>query len=117
MRTIARASVACLAAFGLHLSTAYAGDFVPSGNRGVLKSSFIGCGKLDDLTKVARLMDEDDREALSKFVMRSTNTCRVVEARTTGVVESNSAWSSATCLRPKGEPDCIWLPMGLVVAP
>lgn len=94
---------------------ALAAEFVPAGKQGRLKVAFIGCKSKDDAQKIKALYVAEDVEAAVKFAVSKGPGCEPLKADTVGLVEENSVWSGATCLRQKGEPDCLWLPNRLVV--
>ncbi|WP_345822410.1 hypothetical protein ABC766_12930 [Methylobacterium fujisawaense] len=110
LRPILLAAVAVAAT----VAPAGAADFVMAGKPGRLETGFIGCRDKDDLSKVKSLFLAGDKEAAIKFVTRKIPDCRPFSEGVTGIVEENSVWSNSTCLRPKGEPDCFWLPMPFV---
>ena len=97
------------------MAVAQAADFVMIGKQGTMQRGFIGCTDLEDLKKIATLVGQGDTVAAARYATRKSPSCTPVPTGATGTVEHLSAWSSASCIRPAGEPECFWVPMNLVV--
>ena len=113
MRTVLLTLALCLAT----ASANSAESFVKIGKPGKVDIGFIGCKTKDNLSKIKSLFQADDREAMAKLAISKVPDCQAIKVGTVGMVEGLSAWSGDICLRPKGEPECFWLPTNFVVAP
>lgn len=82
-----------------------------------MSDPFIGCKDKDDTKKVKALYSANDRVAAMKYAAARPDTCMLLPAGTLGTVQHLSGWSADSCIRPKGEPECFWVPVNFVVAP
>jgi hypothetical protein len=87
-------------------------DFVPIGEQGVVKANYWGCSNKDDLEKLKQLIHEQDWEAVDNY--GGQKGCVVLKTGDTGTVEDVSIWYADTCLRKRGNPECMWFPTPLV---
>jgi len=67
------------------------------------KRDTIGCPNMEDTFRTDQLAGDDD--AVAKFVHK--HSCSVITANVTVTPEKNSI--QVSCVRPKGEPDCLWV--------
>ena len=79
--------------------------FASSANAVTTKIDMIGCPVVEDLVRADELAATGDVQALSKFVTR--HFCAVIPGGTTVTPEKDSI--HVMCVRPVGEPDCLWV--------
>lgn len=71
---------------------------------GILSST--ACGSLDDLSRFYTLFRSGDMMAATAF---SSKHCTHIKVDTEVMVEDSSLIADALCVRPRGEPDCLWI--------
>ena len=85
-----------------------------------LKLATLGCKTREDADKFLKLFAiEKDKEATQKFVMSRviSGDCRMLDKGQEVSPEETPIFSDSTCVRPKGEVDCLWVNKGMVTPP
>ncbi len=84
----------------------------------VMGIAFTACRDKDDADRLLKLLKTDDDLAFLRFVRSklSTGACVRVEQGHEGTIEDNAVFSGLTCIRPRGEPYCLWIPMQMLDA-
>jgi hypothetical protein len=79
------------------------------------KENTPGCYKKEDWERLGRLVAEGDREAFSKLMgsYLAGGQCRMIRADTHVYVESAGIFSDP-CVRPQGETECLFVPIGVL---
>ncbi|HEV2603651.1 MAG TPA: hypothetical protein VGU24_08345 [Microvirga sp.] len=62
-----------------------------------------------DLERLVELANARDELAFQRLA--SAKRCKVLERGTPIHAESVRAFRSVSCVRPRGEPECYWVPM------
>ena len=90
-------------------------DYPTRGQHGFVSlSKILACVQLDEMEHYERLLSEIDVPALNVFV-RSRNLsgqCREIAKGAEVVVDQSAFPSDNFCVRPVGEPDCLWTNTG-----
>ena len=104
-----RLAVAALALLGFTDPTA---ADAPIGKWGITRYDAISpaCHSVDDLGRYYELSQSGDTEAANSFVAER---CAWMAGGTDVMVE-DSSWKGALCVRPRGSPDCLWVPSDAV---
>jgi hypothetical protein len=66
------------------------------------------CVKLDELDRAMQFAWRNDEVALTRYI--NSHSCRALKEGTRGIKKDHSVLGSATCIRPRGETECLWLP-------
>lgn len=99
-------------------STAGAAEFVGTGERARLPLLMLGCERRTDMERIIELHRQGDKEAANALIGQRVPSCRPLDAGTVGVVEDRTIMPpQLACLRPLGEPTCLWLPANTVGKP
>jgi len=78
------------------------------GNQVIVNKSTLGCLALTDMRRVLELYAiQRDEDAALKFARRQV--CRQILTGTVGLVEKSGRPLIVDCVRPRGEPDCLWI--------
>lgn len=97
---------------------ASAAEFVGAGQTGRLLLSMFGCERRSDFERYIDLIRQEDDEAGSAFLLKRYPSCRDLAEGTVGVVEERTILApQIACFRPKGQPECLWLPANAVSKP
>jgi hypothetical protein len=72
---------------------------------GIMTST--ACHSLDDLKRFYVLLRSGD--TLAALTFAGSKNCTIVKVDTEVMVEDYSVLSGALCVRPRGEPDCLWM--------
>lgn len=114
-RTWVLAAALVLAALS---DAAGAAEFVGTGQRGRLSLLMLGCEARADMERVTELFRQGDKVAANAFISQRVPACRPLDAGTVGVVEDRTILPpQLVCLRPQGEPTCLWLPANTIGKP
>jgi hypothetical protein len=81
---------------------------VQIGSHITLKRLTVACPTTEDLSRVGSLFRDNDQTAATSYIWKH---CRpYLPDGTVVTVENHSFWNGASCVRPQGETDCLWIP-------
>jgi hypothetical protein len=89
-------------------------SFVGVGQRGVFNTTYVGCQDQGDEDRFKSLVRDGDKEAAVKFSDRKGDACTRMSPGMIGTVEDLSVFHGTSCLRLRGEPQCVWVPTEFV---
>jgi hypothetical protein len=92
-------------------------DYPERGQHGFVSlSKILGCVRLDEMQHYEQLLGDMDVPALNAFVRSRTVTgqCREIAKGTEVVVDQSPSMIDDFCVRPVGEPDCLWTNAGWI---
>lgn len=75
-----------------------------------LTTSFPGCTDSGVEGKMLTLFAKKDEDAAMAVFRAYADKCEIIAGSSEGPAEDVSFMIDATCVRPKGKPDCYWLP-------
>ncbi|MGD0636256.1 MAG: hypothetical protein ABSA13_18955 [Beijerinckiaceae bacterium] len=71
-----------------------------------------GCPRLEDYSKIRDLIGQGDEEAALKMV--ESGACKKLDEGSTAILQDQSIWNRAECVRPRGEVNCLWVSLDSV---
>lgn len=83
----------------------------------VMRDTFVGCKNTKDMSRIVRLLGDGDREAFGKFATQKVmnGECMIISSGAEVRLEDASILSGRACVRPRGEPDCYYIPLELIM--
>lgn len=82
------------------------------GTHMITTKPYAGCRAVEDLETFRTLINEGDQQA-AMALERQTN-CIIVPVNTKAIVQDESVWHHATCMRTRGNPFCFWIPTDII---